>query len=103
GDAALFAIGVAAQRVLAPEARRVRHLLERVVDGLLGGEEILHRQEEGANEFPQQETIEKLSEFHQAAPPCQPQPVSCSTAATTMTMKREMGRNTFQPIRMSWS
>ena len=55
------------------------------------------------DEFPQQQTIEELEEFHQAAPPCQPQPVSCKTAATTMTMMREMGRNTFQPIRISWS
>src|SRR3954466_12975156 len=54
GDAALFAIGIAAQRMLAPEAWRDRVLLEGVVDRRLRLEEITHRQKERRDELPQQ-------------------------------------------------
>src|ERR1700751_4185657 len=50
GDAALLAVGIAAQRVLAAEARRDRVLLEWIVDGRLRPEEIAHRQDERLNE-----------------------------------------------------
>src|SRR5262249_46297055 len=44
GDAALFAVGIAAQHVLTTEARRDRALLERIVERRLRLEEIAHRQ-----------------------------------------------------------
>src|SRR5688572_24235021 len=45
GDAALFAVRIAAQRVLATKARRDRVLLERIVDGGLAREEVAHGEE----------------------------------------------------------
>src|SRR5262245_56040101 len=36
-------------------------------------------------------------------PPTGAVPVKCSTAATATTITSEIGRNTFQPSRMSWS
>src|SRR4051812_35661596 len=60
GDAALFAIGIAAQRMLAPEAWRDRVLLEGVVDRRLRLEEITHRQEERRDELPQQKKPGRL-------------------------------------------
>src|SRR5690606_12987433 len=103
GDAALFPIGITTQRMLTAEARRHMTLFERVVDRRLGREEITHSQEERRNELAQQQRVEKLSGAHQAIPPCQPQPVSLRTKATMTTMISEIGRNTFQPIRISWS
>src|SRR3546814_12240108 len=41
GDATLFAIGIAAQRLQAAETYRLRVLIERVVDRLLGRERVL--------------------------------------------------------------
>src|SRR5206468_9454006 len=43
-DAALFAVGIAAQRMLAAEARALRRLFVRVIDRRLGLEEILQGQ-----------------------------------------------------------
>src|SRR5437868_7278062 len=57
-DAALLPVGIAAQDMLAAEARRLRHLLERVVDGRLGLEEILQRQRVRLDEFPQGESLD---------------------------------------------
>src|SRR6202020_568427 len=54
GDAALLAIGVAAQRVLAAEARRDRPLLERIIQRRLRLEEIPHGEKERRYEFGQQ-------------------------------------------------
>jgi hypothetical protein len=45
------AVRIAAQRVLAAEARRQRALLERIIERRLRLEEVLHRQEEGLHEF----------------------------------------------------
>src|SRR5580698_6327762 len=55
GDAALLAIGVAAQRVLAAEARRDRPLLERIIQRRLRLEEIPHGEKERRYEFGQQQ------------------------------------------------
>src|SRR5215467_5256259 len=51
GDAALLAIGIAAQRMLAAEARRDRPLLERIVECRLGLEEVAHGEEERRDEL----------------------------------------------------
>src|SRR5437667_2139464 len=51
GDAALLAVGVAAQRMLAAETRRERPLLERIIERRLGLEEIAHGQHEGGDEL----------------------------------------------------
>src|SRR5262249_46004225 len=51
GDAALFAVRIAAQRMFAAEARRNRILLERVVDCRFRLEEVAHRQQQCLPEF----------------------------------------------------
>src|SRR5262249_56714971 len=53
GDAALFPMGIAAKRVLAPEARRDRPLLERIVERGLRLEEVAHPKEERRYELPE--------------------------------------------------
>src|SRR5581483_5070246 len=55
GDAALFAIGIAAQRMLAAKARRDGPLLEGIIQRRLRLEEITHGEEERRYEFGQQE------------------------------------------------
>mmetsp|Transcript_18462 Transcript_18462/g.30090 ORF Transcript_18462/g.30090 Transcript_18462/m.30090 type:complete len:290 (-) Transcript_18462:3203-4072(-) len=56
-DAAFFAIGVTAQRVLPPEARRQRPLFMRIVQRGLGGEKVLHPQLHPHPEVVQQEVF----------------------------------------------
>src|SRR5246500_525508 len=55
GYAALFAVRIAAQRVLAAEARRDRALLEGIVQRRLRLEEITHGEEERRYEFRQEQ------------------------------------------------
>src|SRR5215469_8694077 len=55
GDAAFLAIGIAAQRMLPPKARRQWPLLERIVQGGLGGEEIAHGQKQALDELPEED------------------------------------------------
>src|SRR5437868_4275699 len=55
GDAALFAVGIAAQRMLATEPRRDRALLERIIQRRLRLEEIAHGENERRYEFGQQQ------------------------------------------------
>ena len=98
GDAAFLAIGIAAQRMLAPEARADRPLLMRIVDRLLRREELAHRQEEGADEILQQQRFGGLAESGHHA-----NPVILRKAATITTIASEIGRKTFQPRRISWS
>ena len=64
GDAALFAVRIAAQRVLAAKARRQRTLLERIIERRLRLEEIAHRQHEGLREFLEEQRTGGLIEFH---------------------------------------
>ena len=64
GDAALLAVRIAAQRMLAAEARRQRAFLERIVERRLRLEEIAHRQHEGLREFLQKQRAGGLIEFH---------------------------------------
>src|SRR5690606_38212213 len=64
GDAALLAVGIAAQRMLAAEARGERVLLERVVDRRLGLEEVLHRQPVSLDELPECERLDELGDGH---------------------------------------
>src|SRR6266545_5635197 len=54
GDAALLAVRIAAQRMLATEARRDRPLLERIVQRRLRLEEIAHGEKERRYEFAQE-------------------------------------------------
>ena len=62
GDAALLAVRIAAQRMLAAEARAERPLLERIVERRLRREELAHRQEEGADELLEQQRLGGLGE-----------------------------------------
>src|SRR6202000_986731 len=55
GDAALLAVRIAAQRMLAAETRRDRSLLERIVQRRLRLEEIAHGEKERRHEFGAQE------------------------------------------------
>src|SRR5690606_21939703 len=50
GNAALLAIGIAAQGMFAPKARRKRPLLVRVVDRVFRPEHLPHRQDESLHE-----------------------------------------------------
>src|SRR5262249_4024772 len=65
---ALLAVGIAAQRVLAAEARRERAFFEGIVKGRLRLEEITHRQRDGADEFPQKQRSGRLAHFHDSHP-----------------------------------
>src|SRR5262249_54319341 len=109
-DAAFLAVGIAAQRVLAAEARRDRTLLERIIERRLRLEEVAHRQRERLHELLQEDPLRDLIQTHLSpfggrAPHAHlgVHPASCSTAATIATMASESGRNTFHPSRISWS
>src|SRR5918993_4034363 len=67
GDAALLTVRIAAQRMLAAEARALRVLLVRIVDRRLGLEEIFERQRMRTDELPQGERLDPLAD-HAAAP-----------------------------------
>src|SRR5712691_13079058 len=60
GDAALLAVGIAAQRMLAAEARRDRPLLERIIERRLGLEEIAHAEHERRHELLQEHRARRL-------------------------------------------
>src|SRR5205807_7841674 len=64
GDAALLAVRIAAQRVLAAKAWADRALLERIVQCRLRLEEIAHRQGKGLHELPQKCRTRRLVEPH---------------------------------------
>src|SRR5262245_7793206 len=64
GDAALLAVRIAAQRMLAAEARRDGSLLKRVVQCRLRLEEITHRQHKRLREFLEEDGARGLVEFH---------------------------------------
>src|SRR4029077_5882754 len=100
GDAAFFAVGIAAQRVLATEARRDRALLEGIVQGRLLGEEITCRQREALEELPEEDRAGGAVEECHQAPPWR---TKTTHAAVTRTQSKDVGRNTFQPSRISWS
>ncbi len=68
GDAALLAVRIAAQRMLAAEARRDRPLLERIVERRLRLEEIAHGEEERRDELPQEYRAGRPIESHWRAP-----------------------------------
>ena len=64
GDAALLAVRITAQRVLASKPRRKLTLLEGIVQRRFRLEEIAHRQEEGGNEFLEEQGFRGLVERH---------------------------------------
>src|SRR6266851_4822553 len=66
GDAALLAVGVAAQRMLAAEARRDRPLLEGIVERGLGLEEIAQAEHEGRQKFLQEQCAGGVVQPHGA-------------------------------------
>src|SRR5262249_52467785 len=73
GDTAFLPVGIAAQRMLAAEAGRDRVLLERIVDGGLGLEEIAHGQAESLHELLEEDRSRRLVEPHWSTPilpPC---------------------------------
>src|SRR3546814_2480727 len=58
GDATLLAVRIAAQRVQAAEARRLRRLLHRVHQCVLGLEQVLERQPHAGEQLQQQQAPE---------------------------------------------
>src|SRR5262245_53313330 len=66
GDAALLAVGIAAQRVLAAKARREVPLLERIVERGLWLEEVTHGEHERRRELLEEQRARGLIHFHGA-------------------------------------
>src|SRR5215213_12291 len=64
GDAALFPIGVAPQRVLAAKPRRDRVLLERIVDRRLCREKIPHGEADRRNELGEEQGTRRSRQSH---------------------------------------
>src|SRR5437764_5347460 len=64
GDAAFLAVRVAAQRMLAAQARRAVVRFEGVVDRRLRREEVLHRKPKGREELPEEDRLRGLVELH---------------------------------------
>src|SRR5262249_13859976 len=64
GDAALFAVRISAQRMLASEAGRNRVLLERIIDRRFRLEEVAHRQHDGLPEFGEEYRARSLVQSH---------------------------------------
>src|SRR5271163_981846 len=62
GDAALFAVGIAAERVLAAKARAQRRLFVRIVQRRLRLEHVANRQRERCQEFAEEQRAGGLSE-----------------------------------------
>src|SRR4051794_40272285 len=62
GDAALLAVRIAPQRMLAAEARRQRALLVRVVERRLGRHELPERQQQRVDEVLEQQSLGGLGE-----------------------------------------
>src|SRR5690606_41156163 len=58
GDAALLAVGIAAQRMDAAEARRLRRLLHRVHQRVLGLEQVLEGQTHALQQLDEQQALE---------------------------------------------
>src|SRR5262249_48494898 len=69
GDAALLAVRIAPQRVLAAEPWRERSLLEGIVERPLRLEEVLHAEEERGDEFREEKRSDYLSERCHSANP----------------------------------
>jgi hypothetical protein len=61
GDAAFLAIGIAAERVLPPEARALGVALMRIEHGRLGAGHVLQAERERAGEVHQHRALHRLS------------------------------------------
>src|SRR5207253_6502564 len=110
GDAALFPIGIAPQRVQAAEARALRRLLLGIHHGDLAGEEVASREGEALEELGQHEARGEVAcaceERHlpnQRLSTGQWANGSIIAMPTTAIQMRVMGMKTFQPSRMIWS
>src|SRR5690606_6645554 len=126
GDAALLAVRIAALRVQAAEARRLRRLFLGVIDRDLRLEEVAQRQRQARPEFGQVPGLDPRTQcFHVVTgvlePANRPSRISTMLMPSTvkprlihgqfMTMNRPIttsqkmvtGMNTFQPRRMIWS
>src|ERR1041384_7097446 len=99
GDAALLAVRIAPQRVLAAEARRQHALFERIVERRLRPEEIAHGEEETRDELGQEQRAGGKIQSHRLHLGASPE--NCKTAATMTTIVSEIGKNTFQPSRIN--
>src|SRR5437868_12366169 len=109
GDAALLAVGIAAQRVQAPEARALRRLLLRVHHGDLALEEVADGEPEPLEELAQQPRRGDVAEFAHGVFPNQIENGKVEAIGsiimrpTTAIHTRVIGMKTFQPSRMIWS
>src|SRR5690606_5138734 len=101
GDAALFPVGVAAQRVQPAEARRLRRLLHRVHQRVLGTEQVLQRQPQPPEHLQQQQAAQPRYELAHHAPASNRPEYAIN--ATTAIQPMLNGMKTFQPSRMIWS
>src|SRR4029077_19812941 len=104
-DAALLAVRIAAQHVLAAEARRERAFLERIVQRRLRLEEIAHRQGESLHELPEKCRARRLIQPHGVGLSVLLAGATrkkCTPAATTAPTESDGGRNPSQPSRISW-
>src|SRR6186713_2481097 len=100
GDAALFAVRVAAQRMQAAEACRLRRLFFRVVDRELARPELLPRDPEATEQLPQSKCLDDVSHDQLTLHgPTLKYTITPSTAIQTMVT----GMRIFQPRRMIWS
>ena len=106
GDAALFAVGVATQRMQAAEAVRLGDVLHRVAHRVLGLEHVAHGQAHALEQLDEQQALEIVGNaghgFLQTPVPMLTQPKYFMQPATR-THAMVMGMNTFQPSRMIWS
>src|SRR5690606_22743118 len=107
GDAALLAVRIAAQGVLAAEARAERPRLVGVVQCDLRRGEIPQGQRHARNELAEEKGAQAAVDgAHQAVPGRHVfgmRSKAPSTPAVRTSQNSENGRNTFQPRRMSWS
>src|SRR5690606_27916512 len=100
-DAALFAVGIAAQRVQPAEARRLRHLFHRVHQRVLRTENVLEGQPEAPDHFDQEQAPEPACEAAHRCTPSRMPKYAISAVTTIQAMLT--GMNTFLPRRMIWS
>src|SRR5690606_24778589 len=101
GDAALLAVGIAAQRVQPAEARRLRDLLHRVHHRVLGAPQVLEGQRHAGQHLDQHQAPGPGNEFAHHAPASNTPKYAIN--AVTAIQAIDSGMNTFQPRRMIWS
>ncbi len=116
GDAALFTVGITAQRVLTAKPRRKGSFFIRIIQCGTVSDRVA--QSSGHTEYkvrekkPAEKADEKLHQpmslgiwatWRHASPHLGIQPNNCRIPATTTTAASEIGRNIFHPSRINWS